>query len=119
MAEEGLELQRKPWKVWMSSAPQPTAVLTTAYDLLKQGGSKLDHNLVILNENIYANSRFNGSFEQFYRYALDISPATFDKRAKARVEKIDLKEDLKINAQFTASDSEIKFMSKDKSLMHF
>ena len=114
MAEEGLELQRKPWKVWMSSAPQPTAVLTTAYDLLKQGGSKLDHNLVILNENIYANSRFNGSFEQFYRYVLDISPATFDKRAKTRVEKIDLIEDLKITASFTASDSEIDFYVQDK-----
>ena len=114
MAEEGLELQRKPWKVWMSSAPQPTAVLTTAYDLLKQGGSKLDHNLVILNENIYAQSRFNGNFEQFYRYALDISPATFDKRAKTRVEKIDLRDDLKINASFTASDSEIDFYVQDK-----
>ena len=114
MAEEGLELQRKPWKVWMSSAPQPTAVLTTAYDLLKQGGSKLDHNIVILNENIYAQSRFNGNFEQFYRYALDISPATFDKRAKTRVEKIDLIDDLKINASFTASDSEIDFYVQDK-----
>ena len=114
MAEEGLELQRKPWKVWMSSAPQPTAVLTTAYDLLKQGGSKLDHNLVILNENIYANSRFNGSFEQFYRYALDISPATFDKRAKTRVEKIDLIKDLEIDASFAVSDSEIDFYVQDK-----
>ena len=114
MAEEVLELQRKSWKVWMSSAPQPTAVLTTAYDLLKQGGSKLDHNLVILNENIYTVSRFNGTFEQFYRYALDISPATFDKRAKTRVEKIDLREDLKITASFTASDSEIDFYVQDK-----
>lgn len=114
MAEEVLELQRKPWKVWMSSAPQPTAVLTTAYDLLKQGGSKLDHNLVILNENVYTVSRFNGTFEQFYRYALDISPATFDKRAKTRVEKIDLREDLKITASFTASDSEIDFYVQDK-----
>ena len=114
MAEEGLELQRKPWKVWMSSAPQPTAVLTTAYDLLKQGGSKLDHNIVILNENIYAQSRFNGNFEQFYRYALDISPATFDKRAKTRVEKIDLINDLKIDASFAASDPEIDFYIQDK-----
>lgn len=114
MAEEGLELQRKPWKVWMSSAPQPTAVLTTAYDLLKQGGSKLDHNIVILNENIYAQSRFNGTFEQFYRYALDISPATFDKRAKTRVEKIDLINDLKIDASFAASDPEIDFYVQDK-----
>lgn len=114
MAEEGLELQRKPWKVWMSSAPQPTAVLTTAYDLLKQGGSKLDHNLVILNENVYALSRFNGNFEQFYRYALDISPATFDKRAKTRVEHIDLREDLKIDASFAVSDPEIDFYVQDK-----
>lgn len=115
MAEEGLELQRKPWKVWMSSAPQPTAVLTTAYDLLKQGGSKLDHNLVILNENVYAASVFNGNFEQFYRYALDVSPATFDKRSKTRVEKIDLKEALGIDASFTQSESEIEFYVQDKA----
>ena len=115
MAEEGLELQRKPWKVWMSSAPQPTAVLTTAYDLLKQGGSKLDHNLVILNENVYAASVFNGNFEQFYRYALDISPATFDKRSKIRVETIDLKETLGIDALFTQSESEIEFYVQDKA----
>lgn len=115
MAEEGLELQRKPWKIWMSSAPQPTAVLTTAYDLLKQGGSKLDHNLVILNENVYAASVFNGNFEQFYRYTLDISPATFDKRSKTRVEKIDLKNALGIDASFTQSESEIEFYVQDKA----
>lgn len=115
MAEEGLELQRKPWKVWMSSAPQPTAVLTTAYDLLKQGGSKLDHNLVILNENVYAASVFNGNFEQFYRYALDISPATFDKRSKTRVETVDIKETLGIDASFAQSESEIEFYVQDKA----
>lgn len=115
MAEEGLELQRKPWKVWMSSAPQPTAVLTTAYDLLKQGGSKLDHNLVILNETVYAASVFNGNFEQFYRYALDISPATFDKRSKTRVETVDIKETLGIDASFAQSESEIEFYVQDKA----
>lgn len=115
MAEEGLELQRKPWKVWMSSAPQPTAVLTTAYDLLKQGGSKLDYNLVILNENVYAASVFNGNFEQFYRYALDISPATFDKRSKTRVETVDIKETLGIDASFAQSESEIEFYVQDKA----
>lgn len=114
MAEEGLELQRKPWKVWMSSAPQPTAVLTTAYDLLKQGGSKLKHNLVILNENVYAASVFNGNFEQFYRYALDISPSTFDKRSKTRVEKIDVRETLGITANFTQLDPKIEFYVQDK-----
>lgn len=114
MAEEGLELQRKPWKVWMSSAPQPTAVLTTAYDLLKQGGSKLDHNLVILNENVYAASVFNGNFEQFYRYVLDISPSTFDKRSKTRVEKIDVRDTLGITANFTQFDPKIEFYVQDK-----
>ena len=114
MAEEGLELQRKPWKVWMSSAPQPTAVLTTAYDLLKQGGSKLKHNLVILNENVYAASVFNGNFEQFYRYALDISPSTFDKRSKTRVEKIDVRETLGITANFTQLEPEIEFYVQDR-----
>lgn len=114
MAEKGLELQRKPWKVWMSSAPQPTAVLTTAYDLLKQGGSKLKHNLVILNENVYAASIFNGNFEQFYRYVLDVSPATFDKRSKTRVEKIDVRDTLGITANFTQLDPKIEFYVQDK-----
>lgn len=115
MAQEGLELQRKPWKVWMSSAPQPTAVLTTAYDLLKEGGSKLKHNLVILNENVYAATVFNGNFEQFYRYALDIGPATFDKRSKVRVEEIELT-DLGINPRFLGSnDTKIDFYVQDKN----
>ena len=115
MAEEGLELQRKPWKVWMSSAPQPTAVLTTAYDLLKQGGSKLNHNLVILNENVYAATVFNGNFEQFYRYALDIGPATFDKRSKVRVEEIELTDlGLSPNA-IRSNDTKIDFYVQDKS----
>lgn len=115
MAQEGLELQRKPWKVWMSSAPQPTAVLTTAYDLLKEGGSKLKHNLVILNENVYAATVFNGNFEQFYRYALDIGPATFDKRSKVRVEEIELT-DLGISPRFLGSnDTKIDFYIQDKN----
>lgn len=115
MAQEGLELQRKPWKVWMSSAPQPTAVLTTAYDLLKEGGSKLKHNLVILNENVYAATVFNGNFEQFYRYALDIGPATFDKRSKVRVEEIELT-DLGISPRFLGSnDTKIDFYVQDKN----
>lgn len=114
MAEVGLELQRKPWKIWMSSAPQPTAVLTTAYDLLKQGGSKLNHNLVILNENVYAATVFNGNFEQFYRYALDIGPATFDKRSKVRVEEIELT-DLGLNPNaIRSNDTKIDFYIQDK-----
>lgn len=115
MAEVGIELQRKPWKVWMSSAPQPTAVLTTAYDLLKQGGSKLKHNLVILNENVYAATVFNGNFEQFYRYALDIGPATFDKRSKVRVEEIELT-DLGLSPSALGSnDTKIDFYVQDKN----
>ena len=115
MAEKDLELQRKPWKVWMSSAPQPTAVLTTAYDLLKEGGSKLNHNLVILNENVYAATVFNGNFEQFYRYALDIGPATFDKRSKVRVEEIELT-DLGLSANaLKSNDTKIDFYVQDKN----
>lgn len=115
MAEKDLELQRKPWKVWMSSAPQPTAVLTTAYDLLKEGGSKLNHNLVILNENVYAATVFNGNFEQFYRYALDIGPATFDKRSKVRVEEIELT-DLGLSANaIKSNDTKIDFYVQDKN----
>lgn len=115
MAEVGIELQRKPWKVWMSSAPQPTAVLTTAYDLLKQGGSKLKHNLVILNENVYAATVFNGNFEQFYRYALDIGPATFDKRSKVRVEEIDLTDIGLSSSAIGSNDTKIDFYVQDKN----
>ncbi len=77
------KLQKKPWKVWMSSAPEPSAVLVSAADLIN--GTRLGHNLFILNENVYSAGTFNGNYEQFYRYAIDISPAVFDKRAKTKV----------------------------------
>lgn len=82
------KLQQKPWKVWMSSAPEPSAVLTTAQALVD--GSRLGHDLLILNENVYSAGVFNGNYEQFYRYAIDLSPAVFDKRAKIRVESLDI-----------------------------
>lgn len=82
------KLQKKPWKVWMSSAPEPTAVLTNAEALVN--GSRLGHNLLILNENVYSAGVFNGNYEQFFRYAIDLSPAVFDKRAKVRVERLDI-----------------------------
>ena len=80
------KLQKKPWKVWMSAEPDPSAVLVKASDLLK--GTRLGHNLFIYNENAYASGMFNGSFEQFYRYAIDLSPAKFDKRSKPKQIKI-------------------------------
>lgn len=81
------ELQKKPWKVWMSSAPDPTAVLASAYDLLN--GVSLGHDIIIYNGNVYANTLFSGtSWEDFYRYEIDISPAIFDKRSKFKVETV-------------------------------
>lgn len=81
------ELQKKPWKVWMSSAPDPTAVLASAYDLLN--GLSLGHDILIYNGNLYSNGIFTGSsFDDFYRYEIDMSPALFDKRSKFRVEQV-------------------------------
>ena len=81
------ELQKKPWKIWMSSAPDPTAVLVSAYDLIQ--GVSLGHDIIIYNGNVYSNGIFVGSsFDDFYRYEIDISPAIFDRRAKFKVQKV-------------------------------
>lgn len=81
------ELQKKPWKVWMSSAPDPTAVLASAYDLLN--GVSLGHDIIIYNGNVYSNTKFSGtSWDDFYRYEIDVSPAIFDKRSKFKVETV-------------------------------
>lgn len=81
------ELQKKPWKVWMSSAPDPTAVLASAYDLLN--GVSLGHDIIIYNSNVYSNTKFSGtSWDDFYRYEIDVSPAIFDKRSKFKVETV-------------------------------
>ena len=79
--EKRYTFQKKPWKVWMSSAPNPTAVLVSARQLLD--GTALGHNILIYNGNLYANGVFSGtSFLDFYRYCLDVEPALFDRRSK-------------------------------------
>lgn len=103
-------LQRKPWKIWMSSAPEPTAVLHTAAELCE--GTHLGHNILILNESVYSAGTFNGSYEQFYRYGIDLSPSLFDKRSKARVEIVDI---AKILPHEKAANFEpIKFYVQDR-----
>lgn len=86
------ELQHKPWKVWMSSTPQPSAVLTTLSDLLPTKNSeglfaskRLGHDIIIYNQNILNQSGGVSSstpFDQFFKYYIDLSPAVYDKRAK-------------------------------------
>ena len=84
MADTQYLLQKKPWKIWMSSAPDPTAVLVSANDLIK--GTSLGHNILIYNGNLYSAGKFfSTNFGDFYRYEIDISPAIFDKRAKPKV----------------------------------
>ena len=84
MADIQYLLQKKPWKIWMSSAPDPTAVLVSANDLIK--GTSLGHNILIYNGNLYSAGKFfSANFGDFYRYEIDISPAIFDKRAKPKV----------------------------------
>ena len=84
MADTQYLLQKKPWKIWMSSAPDPTAVLVSANDLIK--GTSLGHNILIYNGNLYSAGKFfSANFGDFYRYEIDISPAIFDKRAKPKV----------------------------------
>lgn len=84
MADTQYLLQKKPWKIWMSSAPDPTAVLVSANDLIK--GTSLGHNILIYNGNLYSAGKFfSENFGDFYRYEIDISPAIFDKRAKPKV----------------------------------
>lgn len=75
-------LQEKPWKVWMSSSPDPTGVLTSGADLILPNGANLNHDIIIYNGNVYSNGVFNSDFNNFYKYYIDIEPAIFDKRYK-------------------------------------
>lgn len=76
-------LQAKPWKVWMSSSPDPTAVLVSAADLIETAGTNLEHDIIIYNGNVYSNGIFNSDFNSFYKYCIDVEPATFDRRYKS------------------------------------
>lgn len=104
-------LQNKPWKVWMSIAPQPSAVLVSLYDLIfKQGESDpvlyfdnsdetrekyttlrlygLEHNIIIYDTALY---ELSGSLigsvnkEVFYEEGIEVSNPKYDKRAKKRI----------------------------------
>jgi hypothetical protein len=106
------ELQKKPWKVWMSSAPDPTAVLASAYDLLN--GVSLGHDIIIYNGNVYSNTKFSGtSWDDFYRYEIDVSPAIFDKRSKFKVETITTQNFLKLEKP---SSIKVYYYDKDAAL---
>lgn len=87
MADTNYLLQKKPWKVWMSSAPDPTAVLVSASDLIN--GTSLGHNILIYNGSLHSSAQFiSTNIDDFYRYEIDISPAIFDKRAKPNTIKL-------------------------------
>lgn len=107
-------LQKKPWKVWMSSAPDPTGVMVSAYDLLN--GVSLGHDILIYNGNLYSNGTFSASsFDDFYRYEIDISPVIFDKRAKPNITSIELGVDIGIENNST-SKANIYYYDKDAAL---
>lgn len=73
----------------MSSAPNPTATLVSLRDLLN--GTTLGHDIIIYNGNVYSAGVFNGStFNEFYRYYIDVSPVLFDKMSKAKTVKINV-----------------------------
>lgn len=104
------KLQKRPWKVWMSSAPTPSATLQTAAELCE--GTHLGHNILILNESVYSAGIFNGNYEQFYRYAIDLSPSLFDKRSKARAETVNIAKICPYG--LVANFNPIKFYVQDK-----
>ena len=114
MADKQYLLQKKPWKIWMSSAPDPTAVLVSANDLIK--GTSLGHNILIYNGNLYSAGKFfSANFGDFYRYEIDISPAIFDKRAKPKVIQLSVTNNNPNFSKLTKTDHEhINFYCYDK-----
>lgn len=111
--EKNYTFQKKPWKVWMSSAPNPTAVLVSARQLLE--GTSLGHNILIYNGNLYANGVFSGtSFLDFYRYCLDVEPALFDRRSKFGTYEYDLGTSL--NDILHRSEITVNLHNKDAAL---
>lgn len=113
MADTQYLLQKKPWKIWMSSAPDPTAVLVSANDLIK--GTSLGHNILIYNGNLYSAGKFfSTNFGDFYRYEIDISPAIFDKRAKPKVIQLDVTGKPNFSKLTQSDPKQINFYCYDK-----
>lgn len=113
MADTQYLLQKKPWKVWMSSAPDPTAVLVSANDLIN--GTSLGHNILIYNGNLYSSGKFfSTNFGDFYRYEIDISPAIFDKRAKPKVIQLSVPNNSNFSKLSKTDPEHINFYCYDK-----
>lgn len=113
MADKQYLLQKKPWKIWMSSAPDPTAVLVSANDLIK--GTSLGHNILIYNGNLYSAGKFfSANFGDFYRYEIDISPAIFDKRAKPKVIQLSVENSPNFSKLSKTDPKQINFYCYDK-----
>ena len=110
--EQNYTLQKKPWKVWMSSAPNPTAVLASARSLLQ--GTSLNHNILIYNGNLYANGVFSGTqFADFFRYYIDVEPALFDRRHKSGSLQYDVSDVAEI---LNETDITVNLYNKDAAL---
>lgn len=107
-------LQDNPWKVWMSTNPQASAVLTNLYDLIfnekdelridtdrlaagdedsgpdkKISGLNLGHDILIYNSALYSNvlgGKVNPStaIKTYYQYGIDAAIGESDPRAKYR-----------------------------------
>ena len=113
MADTQYLLQKKPWKIWMSSAPDPTAVLVSANDLIN--GTSLGHNILIYNGNLYSAGKFfSTNFGDFYRYEIDISPAIFDKRAKPKVIQLSVPNNSNFSKLSKTDPEHINFYCYDK-----
>ena len=113
MADTQYLLQKKPWKIWMSSAPDPTAVLVSANDLIK--GTSLGHNILIYNGNLYSAGKFfSANFGDFYRYEIDISPAIFDKRAKPKAIQLSVPNNSNFSKLSKTDPKHINFYCYDK-----
>ena len=111
---ESTVIDRKTWKVWMSSTPtNPQATLHSLYDLLTNGdmlycsqnanttafvGADLGHDIIIYKNDLYFTSgqvNQTKAFSMWELYGIDLNCPNYDKRNKPLTYKLD---DTKITA---------------------
>ena len=111
---ESTVIDRKTWKVWMSSTPtNPQATLHSLYDLLTNGemlystqnadttsfvGADLGHDILIYKNDLYFTSgqlNQTKAFSMWELYGIDLNCPNYDKRNKPLTYKLD---DTKITA---------------------
>lgn len=105
---ESTAIDRKTWKVWMSSTPtNPQATLHSLYDLLTDGdilfcsqsssttsfvGADLGHDIIIYKNDLYFTSgqvNETKSFSTWELYGIDLNCPNYDKRNKPLIYKLD------------------------------